>query len=332
MKRFLCHIIFFALGFALLYLPTVWIVGHAGKMMNVSYVPANYGHSGLRLAEADTAVAPQLLFIGSSHCYRTFDTRCFDTAGIRCFNLGSSNQTPRQSLALLQRYLDRWHPRLVLFEVHPDIMENSGDEAACDLLSNTRLDRPMLTMALRQCNLRVFNTMVCAAIDQWLHGGVVLPQKNVLSVATSAGDTNVVAGFHYVRGGFVELPPFCYRPKPLPTTVIQPRSDQLAALADCLQLLNQKGVPYLLIEVPSTRQRYASYSNHADFERVMIELAGQGRGTGGATVAPKYINLNDDPYLRIRLDDTVAFFDDDHLNQLGVNVICQYLLSCIYLD
>lgn len=326
MNRFARHIILFLLGLILLYIPAVWLAGRMGGELNVTYVPANYGHSGLRLAEADTASSPQVLFIGSSHCYRTFDTRCYDSAGVSCFNLGSSNQTPRQSLALLQRYLQRWNPQLVVIEVHPDIMENSGDESACDLLSNTRIDAPMLAMALGQRNLRVFNTMVCGALDRLIQGGVPMPLSPIVRVATSAGDTQVMASFHYVGGGFVELPTVCYQPTPIAPKRLQPNIDQLEALAACVQLLEEKGIDCLLVEVPATRQRYASYLNHQDFEHQLADVAGKGIHLRG------YLNLNDDAYLIEHLNDTVTFFDDDHLNQVGVDLFNQYFLSCLSLD
>jgi len=326
MIRFVRHIILFIFGLIVLYLPSVWLAGRVGGQLNVTYVPANYGHTGLRLAEADTASSPDVLFIGSSHCYRTFDTRCYDSVGIKSFNLGSSNQTPRQSLALLQRYLQHWRPQLVVIEVHPDIMENSGDESACDLLSNTYLDAPMLSMALKQRNLRVLNTMMCASLDRLLMGGVRLPSSSSVQVSTSAGDTNVEASFRYVKGGYVEITPYCYRPTTMSVKRLQPRGDQLEALAACARLLDEKGIACLFVEVPATRQRYASYSNHKGFELQLTEIVGDSKLSRG------YLNLNDDALLVAQLNDTVTFFDDDHLNQVGADLFNKYFLSCISLD
>ena len=51
-----------------------------------------------------------ILFIGSSHCYRGFDTRIFEKAGLKTFNLGASSQTPKEANLLLNKYLPQLKP------------------------------------------------------------------------------------------------------------------------------------------------------------------------------------------------------------------------------
>ena len=326
MRRFLKHIALFILALAPLYLTTVWAVGKCGLGANVKYIPGNYGMMGLRLAEADgkgRADSPDLLFVGSSHCYRTFDTRVYNLAGNNCFNLGSSNQTPRQTYALLERYLRRLSPQLVVIEVHPDIMANSGNESALDLLSNTRIDAPMRRMAWRQKDLRVFNTMCCSWVDRLLHGGNIDPGDSVVNVGTTSGDTMLAVDFRYISGGFVEVTPYCYKPTTIKPTTIAVRDDQMKGLEDCIALLDDYSIPYLLVEVPSTRCRYASYTNHADFEQKMRSLVSKDG---------EYLNLNEDRRLMSQLDDTTCFFDDDHLNRKGVDIFNKFFLQCILSD
>lgn len=325
MKRFLLHIVaFLAIG-TLLYLPTVWAIGRAGFQSNVKYIPNNYGMMGLRLEEADKLCMDNgidLLFIGSSHCYRTFDTRLFDSAGYQSFNLGSSNQTPKQTYALLGRYLRNLHPRLVVIEVHPDIMENDGNESAIDIISNTRIDASMRDMALGQKSLRVFNTMCCSFMDHKLHTGSFPLGDSIINVDTQSGDTSVNVDFKYIKGGYVEVSPYCYKPISLKTKTIEVRDDQMEYLELCLWLLNYHSTPYLLVEVPCTRNRYQSYTNHADFEKKMRSLV----------YGSEYLNLNEDQRLLSLLDDTTCFFDDDHLNQKGVKIFNEYFIKCILSD
>lgn len=326
MRRFLYHILLFLVAGTILYLPTVWIVGKTGMQANVKYIPNNYGMMDLRLDEADgmcMSSGPKLLFIGSSHCYRTFDTRVYNAAGYRCLNLGSSNQTPRQTYALLERYLQHFSPQLVVIEVHPDIMENSGNESAVDILSNTRIDASMRNMALCQHNLRVFNTMCCSYMDRALHCGALPPGDSIRAVSTQSGDTTVNVAFRYISGGFVEVTPYCYKPVSLEPKTISVRDDQLRWLKECLWLLEGRSTPYLLVEVPCTRSRYRSYTNHKDFEDKMRSLV---------ALDSEYLNLNEDQRLMSRLDDTTCFFDDDHLNQKGVNILNKHFIQCILSD
>lgn len=328
MRRFLVHIILLFLGAVLLYLPTVWIAGLCGFQTNIKYIPGNYGHMGMRLQEADateleSGVMPSVIFLGSSHCYRTFDTRMYDTAGIKTLNLGSSIQTPKQSLALLKRY-DKilGNASLVIIEVHPDIIGNSGVESTCDMLSNTRLDRPFLQMALSQQSLRVFNTMTCSLMDRWVTS-ITKRQKSedsIIHVMTSGGDTSVMGDFAYVRGGFVELNNYCWRPHNLGEKKITIRDDQLDALKECVELATRDGRRCLLVEVPSTKALYNAYANHKEFEQAVLTITGPGC---------QYINLNDDLVLATQLDDSTCFFDEDHLNRKGVRIVNSRLLEVL---
>lgn len=313
----------------ILYPLLVWLAGTLPLQSNTRFIPANYGMMGLRLEEAsDMALhgGPEVLFVGSSHCYRSFDTRLTDSAGIRSLNLGSSNQTPRQTYALLQRFFVRYNisPDLVVIEVHPDIMENSGNESAIDILSNTYIDRPMLQMALRQRSLPVFNTLCCSYFNRMLRGDKAivaqLTRDSIAHIATQSGDTTVNVDFAYCNGGFVEVTPYCYKPIPLEPKTITVRDDQLEWLDKCLRLLDSHSTPYQLVEVPSTRSRYKSYSNHTEFEKQIRSLV---------DLESQYLNLNEDRRLLSQLDDTTCFFDDDHLNQKGATILTKYITQCI---
>jgi len=320
MKRFIGRILLYLFVGALLYPPCAWLAGRIPSLSNVAYLQGNYGHAGRRLAEADALRQPcSLLFIGSSHCYRTFDTRLYPSS----FNLGSSNQTPLQSLFLLRRYLPVLQPGLVVFEVHPDIMEHDGVESSVDLLSNTYADLPLLRMVARQRNLRTANTMACALFDRLVRRDLGL-EDSVVTVRTSSGDSSFRASFAYVPGGFVEVSPYCYRPQSLEPRSIETLPEQLDALADCLALMRAAGVPCLLVEVPASRSLYNAYLNHDVFERQIRALA-DGYGA-------RYINLNNDTALTAQLDDSSCFFDDDHLNRRGVSIFNAYFKSCILSD
>src|SRR3972149_6768649 len=49
---------------------------------------------GKSLAEFDRTQNYDLIFLGSSHCYRCFDPFVFQKFGLTTYNLGSSSQTP----------------------------------------------------------------------------------------------------------------------------------------------------------------------------------------------------------------------------------------------
>jgi hypothetical protein len=69
-----------------------------------------------------------VLFIGSSHCYRTFNPVIFDTI-LDCtsFNLGSGGQSPFTGFFVLKEALDYQNPKVVLMEVFYGPFEIADD-------------------------------------------------------------------------------------------------------------------------------------------------------------------------------------------------------------
>ena len=316
MKKFVVNILLFGLIFGILYLLLLRLTGVSALHGNVSFVEQNYGHLDARMEEIGRQNEGDILFLGSSHCYRSFDPRCYP--GLKVFNLGSSNQTPVQTLALLQSYLDGLNPKRVIFEVHPDIMANTGEESAVDVLSNCAIDRNVSRMAWSYRSMRVVNTWLYAMMKHGLNRPVERGD-DVVRVATKVNGEDVMCDFTYVEGGFVELPLLCYQPQEAKPHSFRLEPRQLEALQQCLQLIAEKEIPVMLVETPASRNYYSSYTNHRDFELLMAE---QGL----------YLNLNEADALMDRLDDRRHFFDEDHLNQDGVQLLNEYLRICILSD
>ena len=311
MKRFLCNIILFLfvalVGYGLL----VSLLGGTGLLRNVNFRLGNYGHLASRVQEAadtypvllDNQIADHssqdthnvdVLFLGSSHAYRTFDTRFYDSCGLKTFNLGSSNQTPLQTYVLLQRYLDGLNPKMVVFEVHPDILTNDGVEGAVDMLSNVPVTCAMTRMAWTMHNAKVFNT--------WIYA--VAHRRKIKNFV----EDSIVDGFAYVKGGFVETDDVPFQPVAQPPMEIKLDARQMNALRDCLSLLRQRNIPYMLVEVQGSKVLRDSYTNHADFEAAMRQL-----GDYHYTVLP--------------MSDSLHFYDEDHLNKAGIKMFNEYFIG-----
>ena len=147
MKRFIKLSVLFLLTAAVPYVLLMWLLGDMGWVRTARTEMASRGFLNTRIKDIANYHDVDVLFLGSSHCYRTFDTRFYRSHGISCFNLGSSNQTPVQTRVLLNAYLDSLSPRYVVFEVHPDIMDQDGIESAVDLLINMPLTCEATRMA-----------------------------------------------------------------------------------------------------------------------------------------------------------------------------------------
>lgn len=301
MKRFVRHIFLFLLAALPVYLLLLCLLGDLGCVRTASTRMGNPGHACTctRLRDLRSHHDIDVLFIGSSHAYRTFDTRYYRAHGISCFNLGTSNQTPVQSLVLLTDHLDSLRPRCVVFEVHPDIIGNDGIESTVDLLVNTPVTPSLTHMAWRTGNMKVFNSWFYALYSQRLRHRL-----------DHFAEDSIVNRWAYVPGGYVEVNDNRFAVETLPPTAITPRNEQLRALRECLELFDQRGIPCLLVEVPDAAQLRDSYTNLGDFQEQMAAL-----GPFRCDTLP--------------LVDTLHFYNNDHLNTAGVALYNEWFLPVL---
>ena len=194
MKRFIILSILFLVTAAVAYVPLLWLLGDAGWVRTARTEMQSRGFLNTRIKDIANYRDVDVLFLGSSHCYRTFDTRFYRSHGISCFNLGSSNQTPMQTLVLLKAYLDSLAPRYVVFEVHPDIMDQDGVESAVDLLINMPVTCDATRMAWRSGNMKEINT--------WLYA---IYNHNIRHRLEQFTEDSVMDDAVYVPGGYVEI-------------------------------------------------------------------------------------------------------------------------------
>ena len=127
---------------------------------NLTYSRGAYGHMYTRIREAEKVKNIDMLFIGSSHAYRGFDTRVAKTYGYESFNLGSSAQTPVQTELLLKKYLGNLNPKLIVYEVYPYTFTNDGVESSLDMIANGKIDYDILNMAFALNNIKTSTRLV----------------------------------------------------------------------------------------------------------------------------------------------------------------------------
>ena len=282
--RLLCFIPIAMVGYILL----LWALGDLGWVRTANTTMGNSGHLCSRIKDIRNYHDVDVLFLGSSHCYRTFDTRFYEAAGYHCFNLGSSNQTPVQTKVLLQTYLDSLNPRYVVFEVHPDIMKHDGVESAVDLLANAPLTCEMSRMAWSMGNMKVINTWLYAIYNQKIRHRL-----------DHFVEDSIIQDAAYVRGGYVEINSRRFEVKRYPRKNLTIRPDQMEALQDCLAMLKERQIPYMLVEVQDAEQLRKTFLNHDWFEEQMRAL-GPYR------------------YKLLPMVDTIHFANSNHLFKPGI--------------
>lgn len=311
MKVFLKKLVLFVLVLVPLYLFAVCIWGLITPLVlrpNLPYLKGAYGHLHSRINDLKNFSDVDVLVLGSSRAYRGLDPRIFRQSEISLFNLGSTAQSPVQSLALAKQYLKQLNPQLVLIEVSPEIMSTDGLESGLDVLANNRVDIHSAEMALKVNHIKLYHTLIYATFRQLLH--LDAGYSEPLSVRE---DT-------YVSGGYVERKMGRFNPPDsLAAKVRRLKPLQKKALSDLVAFIKRCGTRVVLIEVPSTSVRYRSHANHDEFSSFVTSLA-------------PYEDFN----ARVQLNDSVHFYDASHLNQQGVEVFNVALIDWLeknhYLD
>lgn len=242
-----------------------------------------------RLKEAQLPGQKDILFLGSSRAYRSFDPRIFKENNLTSFNLGSSNQTPLQSLLLVNRYIKLHQPRLVVFEVNPDIFSNDGVESAVDILSYLDPDWDLVRMALKINNIKLYNTLIYNILIK-------------IFIKNSACPPPAFMYEKYVEGGFVEISSEIKSDFIKTSSYTCDLSDaQINAFASIIQKLSSTNIRVLLVQAPVRRTTYEKCTANNAFSTLMSSYG-------------KYIDFN----TYTEFDQVHDFSDDQHLSQQGV--------------
>jgi hypothetical protein len=263
-------------------------------------IPSTTGFMCSRMKDIQDAKDVDILFLGSSHTYSSFDTRFFRQYGLNTFNLGSSAQTHIQTELLLKRYLDQLNPRLIIYEVYPEVFELDGVESAIDIIANDKNDLESIKMALTLNHIKTYNVLIYGLYRDFFIKTIDCSEELSMEIQT------------YMEGGFVETGLQHYEPVEFPGSRWDFTEEQFEYFENALQLIKQRNIPVIFVQTPVTRSLYTSISNNSEFDDRMR--------TYGV-----YYNFNE----LLELDDELHFYDEDHLNQNGVGIFDTELMEIL---
>lgn len=272
-----------------------WPTGPAAMIQRLTNLPLASlepsGNSGPRLAELRKTGKVDLLFAGSSHSYRSFDPRYFEARGLRTFNLGTTAQSPVNSVEFLEAPLEQLEPKVMVYVLFWGVMSGDGVESFLDLAKNSPDEASLWRTAMTIRDPRVFNVLFLRKAR-----GTGIPQPR-----WEPGPTET-----YVGSGYVEnTQPNDGRPYALATTIkVKPK--QREALELVLRRAKQRGIKVLLAAAPVPKATLAVLHNYADYRRQIDALAHR--------VEVPFVDFNE----RLSLDDQLDFMDYQHLNRNGV--------------
>ena len=295
MIKFLERLLLFFLFSSFFYTLFIGIWGYLvppSLRKNLIFNP-NEGYLNRKLVEVEEFESVDIVFFGSSHSYRGFDTRIFEEHGITSFNLGSSAQTHIQTNYFLKTYLEDLNPGLVVYEVYPEMFTNEGVESTINIISATDdVDLEIFNLLYETRDIRAVNTLLFSIFEP--------RDPEIINSGNIGEDT-------YVPGGFVEKK-LSYNTETAVNRNWKPLPKQKAAFRENIQFLKAHDVPYLFVQAPYT----FSYNNQLEIDNFMSENGG-------------YYNFNNIMNLSPQKD----FYDDSHLNQNGVKKLNLELIKII---
>lgn len=307
MKQFAKNIVLFIVFTCIAYPILISISGYLLPQKlspNINYRIGSYGHMYTRLNEAKNFKGElDVLFLGSSHSYRGFDTRNFND--LKTFNLGSSAQTPIQTNVLLDRYLDKLNPKMIVYEVYPNTFTSDGVESSLDIIANDKNDLNSLEMAFEINHIKVYNTLIYGFFRDAFE-----LNKSFSEPIKKGEDT-------YIPGGFVQRKITYFKHIDYPEKdEWKLNEEQIKVFESIVKRIKDKKIKLMLVYAPITSSYYKSHTNNAYFDKFIISHHAE------------YYNFN----TMLTLNDSLHFYDSNHLNQNGVREFNKKLLELIDLN
>lgn len=303
MKRFLLKFILFFFVSILIY---PFLIGFLGSYWltqrkltrNLVFYQGGNSFIWSKFQEADTIENIDLLIIGSSLANKGIDPRNFEKIGFKTFNLGSNAQTPKQTEYLLDKYLDKLNPEIVIWEVTPETFEYLGIESFIDISSNTKINWNLIKQGVSYFDLIPLNTLI---ISYW---------RQIFWDFYNYKERRIKGGNIYVPGGYVESGNFEFiEDNDFEKKQFNFLNSQKESFVRSLENLNKRGVEVFLVSAPTTNKYFLSKQNWNEvflfFESFVLK-----------ELILEYKNFNN---LYPEFGDNLELFNDNmHLNKKGV--------------
>lgn len=253
------------------------------------------GNSFTKFTDFDREGQYDVLFIGSSHAYRGYDTEVFMDNGYSAFNLGSSAQTPRNSFEILEHLVTDSNTKMVIVDVFLGALETDGLESTADLTQNYPSWAPVVDMVFELKDPRGLNMLMLRALRS-------KAEPMYAEECTGRNGTCLIAD------SIENVPELKKRPMKIVP-------EQLGALKGCIEYLQAKGVTVVLVDHPVPMRYFGEM--HEQYANEIKELAMvHGLSWIDMTRATGY-------------DDNDHFYDHTHLNAAGARKFSRELLQIL---
>lgn len=257
------------------------------------FVPGKAGFTLKRIRNIEDYKNIDILFCGSSHSYLGFDTNYFSSIGFRSFNLGTNAQTPLNTFFLLKKYIDRFSPRIIIYEFYPYILTLDGSESFTDIALNSNFSTDIIEMAFALKSLNAFKNLSDIYVARVGHPLDAVVQEESM-------------GNRYIEGGYIESYSTRDINDPIPVeSEIVPLTLQLDYVKKIIDFSKDNGSKILFVIHPFPSDFLKSIKNYNKLSRELKLFINK--------MGVDLIDFNN----MLPLDPYLDFADDDHLNSLG---------------
>lgn len=260
-----------------------------------NYYPSKGGHTFQALSEYNPNKNYDLIFIGSSHAYRSFDPRIFDKYNISSFNLGTSGQSIESSYLILKNIIDKKNVKTILLEINRQELSGSSEanESSFDITLNAPTYKIGFDYLKTLFDWRFVNLLHYKYFTSW--HTVVYKDTTYLERGFSLNqDTAKEVSFSFNEA------------KPV-------SKNKLNVLENIISLAQENNIQIILTSQPMPKNY--SKSQHSELVKFLDPLL------------QKYSVNYYDYTFDIHFKTNEHFYDYGHLNQAGVEIYDSLLLN-----
>ncbi len=303
MKSLIRNISIFSIFAIVFYSLAILVAGKAvpnyllGNILTENKMSAN-DLSQKRYEEVSRSEKVDLVILGSSHAYRGYDTRIFESSGSKSLNLGSSSQTPILTEAIYRNYIDKLSPDIIILDIYPVLFTRNPEEGQLNILPLMYKNSHFIKSSFKSFDIRVFNSLIYFQ---------VFGNRNAVKYKKSENE-------EYIPGGYISTKRVSTESKKYLPASLKIEEKNIEALKNIVADAERRGIQVFLFQSPLPEARYKSYTNNKEIDRIMQSI-----GT--------YYNYNDVGFLS-----NDCFFDDSHINQKGVDIYNKWVLDKIKLQ
>lgn len=164
MKKILINIFWFTLCTALFYFCGLYALSKLSfKGKPAVYITNDYyiwkgGGTYEKYRSPDSLLNKDVIIVGSSRAYRSYNPKQFYAKGLDAWNLGSSAQSIENSFRVIKEVIIPAKPKVILLDVSRLGFEQESIESSIDLITNTPYLNLKSEIIMESRDIRLYNT------------------------------------------------------------------------------------------------------------------------------------------------------------------------------